>query len=130
MTLHIDSLLDRWFTSVVKTYFLREKNQKNFKMSSAAVVIVPINHNGSRHHLEIFYYFKDYGVVKVLCILRHRSIQLILGYSLARPIHVAGKGTGGMFLFLLILHFHSFSCFFPVSLWETTQNDPQELTCC
>ena len=65
--------------------------------------------------------------------------NLILGWT--RPaILVAGKGRGGMFLFLLFLHYHSFSSFFPVPLfrllyylfspflWETTQNDPQGLT--
>ena len=72
-------------------------------------------------------------------------VQLILAYSWARPaILVVGKGRGGMFLFLLFLHFHSCSSFFPVPLfhllyslfylfspflWETTQNDPQGLTC-
>ena len=82
---------------------------------------------------------------KVLCILHHRGVQLILAYSWARPaILVVGKGRGGMFLFLLFLHFHSCSSFFPVPLfhllyslfylfspflWETTQNDPQGLTC-
>ena len=51
---------------------------------------------------------------KVLCILRHRGVQLILVYSWARPdVLVAGKGRGGMFLFLLFLHFHSCSSFFP-----------------
>ena len=71
--------------------------------------------------------------------------QLILAYSWARPaILVVGKGRGGMFLFLLFLHFHSCSSFFPVPLfhllfylfylfspflWETTQNDPQGLKC-
>ena len=75
----------------------------------------------------------------------HWGVQLILAYSWARPaILVVGKGRGGMFLFLLFLHFHSCSSFFPVSLfhllyslfylfspflWETTQNDPQGLTC-
>ena len=84
-------------------------------------------------------------VAKVLCILRHRGVQLILAYSWARPaILVAGKGRGGMFLFLLFLRFHSCSSFFPVPLshllnylfylfspvlWEMTQNDPQGLTC-
>ena len=44
------------------------------------------------------------------CILRHWGIQLILAYGWARPaILVADKGKGGMFLFLLFLHFHSFS---------------------
>ena len=71
--------------------------------------------------------------------------QLILAYNWARPaILVADKGRGGMFLFLLFLHFHSRSSFFPVLLfylfyclfylfspfgWEMTQNDPQGLTC-
>ena len=85
------------------------------------------------------------GGAKVLCILHHRGVQLILAYSWARPaILVVGKGRGGMFLFLLFLHFHSCSSFLPVPLfhllyslfclfspflWETTQNDPQGLTC-
>ena len=85
------------------------------------------------------------GGAKVLCILHHWGVQLILACSWARPaILVVGKGRGGMFLFLLFLHFHSCSSFFPVPLfhllyslfylfspflWETTQNDPQGLTC-
>ena len=85
------------------------------------------------------------GGAKVSCILCHQGIQLILAYSWARPaILVVGKGRGGMFLFLLFLPFHSCSSFFPVPLfhlfyylfylfspflWETTQNDPQGLTC-
>ena len=85
------------------------------------------------------------GGAKVSCILCHRGVQLILAYSWARPaILVAGKGREVMFLFLLFLHFHSCSSFFPVPLfhlfcylfrlfspflWETTQNDPQGLTC-
>ena len=68
--------------------------------------------------------------------------HLILAYSWARSaILVAGKGRGGMFLFLLFLRFHFCSSFFPVPHfhllyylfspipWETTQNDPQGLTC-
>ena len=82
------------------------------------------------------------GVANMSCILRHRGIQLILADSWARPaILEAGKGRGGMFLFLLFLHFHSCSSFFSVFLfylfnylfspflWETTQNDPQGLPC-
>ena len=50
----------------------------------------------------------------VSCILRHRGVHLKLAYSWARPaILIAGKGRGGMFLFLLFLHFHSCSYFFP-----------------
>ena len=46
------------------------------------------------------------------------GVQLILAYSWARPATlVAGKGRGGMFLFLLFLHFHSCSSFFPVPLF-------------
>ena len=83
------------------------------------------------------------GGAKMSCILCHRGVQLILAYSWARPaILVAGKGREVMFLFLLFLHFHSCSSFFPVPLfhlfcylfclfspflWETTQNDPQGL---
>ena len=68
-----------------------------------------------------------------------------IGLQLGKPaILAAGKGRGGMFLFLLFLHFHSCSSFFPVPLfhlhyclfylfspflWETTQNDPQGLMC-
>ena len=87
----------------------------------------------------------EFGGAKVLCILHHWGVQLILAYSWARPaILVVGKGRGGMFLFLLFLHFLSYSSFFPVPLfhllyslfylfspflWETTQNDPQGLAC-
>ena len=47
-----------------------------------------------------------------------RVSHLILALSWARPaILVAGKGRGGMFLFLLFLHFHSCSSFFPVPLF-------------
>ena len=55
------------------------------------------------------------GGAKVSCTSGHRGVQLILAYSWARPaILVAGKGRRGMFLFLLFLHFHSCSSFFPV----------------
>ena len=80
-------------------------------------------------------------MAKVLCILLHWGVQLILAYSWARPtILVAGKGIGGMFLFLKFLHFHSCSSFIPVPLfhlpyylfspflWKMTQNDLQGLT--
>ena len=78
--------------------------------------------------------------MKVSCILRHQVVQLILAYSWARPaILVAGKSGGGIFLFLLFLHFHVCFSFFPIPLfhlyylfylfstflWEMTQNDPQ-----
>ena len=73
--------------------------------------------------------------------------QQINQYSWARSaILVAGtcKGRRRMFLSLLFLHNHSCSSFFPDPLfyllyylfcffspffWETTQNDPQGLTC-
>ena len=78
--------------------------------------------------LHSYNYWGWSGGAKVLCILHL----------------VVGKGRGGMFLFLLFLHFHSCSSFFPVPLfhllyslfylfspflWKTTQNDPQGLTC-
>ena len=97
------------------------------------------------HFVLVFFSPLVSGGAKVLCILHHWGVQLILAYSWARPaILVVGKGRGGMFLFLLFLHFHSCSSFFPVPLfhllyslfylfspflWETTQNDPQGLTC-
>ena len=60
-----------------------------------------------------------FGGAKVSCSLRHQGVQLILAYNWARPaILVAGKGKGGMFLFLLFLHFHSCSSFFPVPLFH------------
>ena len=118
---------------------------------------VPVHLNGCRDHCQMLascclvlawrhlISLGWLGGAKVLCILHHRGVQLILAYSWARPaILVAGKGRGGMFLFLLFLHFHSCSSFFPVPrfhllfylfylfspfLWETTQNDPQGLTC-
>ena len=68
-----------------------------------------------------FYYIKGgwSGGAKVLCTLQHWGVQLILAYSWARPaILVTGKGRGGMFLFLLFLHFHSCSAFFPVPLFH------------
>ena len=58
-------------------------------------------------------------LVRRCCILHHWGVQLILAYSWARPaILVVGKGRGGMFLFLLFLHFHSCSSFFPVPLFH------------
>ena len=55
------------------------------------------------------------GGAKGSCTSRHRGVQLILAYSWVRPaILVVGKGRRGMFLFLLFLHFHSCSSFFPV----------------
>ena len=96
-------------------------------------------------HCDLYFMFGWSGGAKVLCILHHWGVQLILAYSWARPaILVVGKGRGGMFLFLLFLHFHSCSSFFPVPLfhllyslfylfspflWEMTQNDPKGLTC-
>ena len=76
-------------------------------------------------------------MAKVSCILCHRGIQLILAHSWARlATLVAGKGRGGMFLFLLFLYFHSCASFLPVplfsspllslqSLYSLSQNDPQ-----
>ena len=58
--------------------------------------------------------------MKMPCILCHGRPTNI-GLSWARPaILVAGKGREGMFLFLLFLHFHSCSSFFPVPLISST----------
>ena len=86
---------------------------------------------GSGDHTSAFIRYSSYtnitesskwgwsGGAKVLCILHHWGVQLILAYSWARPaILVVGKGRGGMFLFLLSLHFHSCSSFFPVPLFH------------
>ena len=85
------------------------------------------------------------GVAKVSCILHHRGFQVILAYIWAMPaVLAAGKDRGGMFLFLVFLHFHSCSSFSPVLLfhllyylfylfspflWETSQNGQQGLMC-
>ena len=81
------------------------------------------------------------GVVCLASPGRPTDIGLQMGKA---SILAAGKGIGGMFLFPLFLHFHSFTSFSPVPLfhllyylfylsspflWDTTQNDPQELTC-
>ena len=86
----------------------------------------------------------DEGVVYLMSPGCLNDIDLQLGKAWYPCILVAGKGRGGMFLFLLFLHIHSCSSFSPVplfhllyylfyvfspSLWETTQNDPQGLTC-
>ena len=65
------------------------------------------------------YFWGWLGGAKVSYIFFHRGVQLILAYSWARPaILVAGKGREVMFLFLLFLHFHSCSSFFPVPLFH------------
>ena len=84
------------------------------------------------------------GAVYLTSLGRPTDIGLQLGKACYPCTNVVGKGRGGMFLFLLFLHFHSCSSFFPVPLfhllyslfylfspflWETTQNDPQGLTC-
>ena len=73
------------------------------------------------------------GEAKVSCILRHRGVELILAYSLARlAILEAGKSSY-FFCFFTLIHYYSFSFSFPFIsctisssspfLWETTQND-------
>ena len=83
------------------------------------------------------------GETKVSCILHHRGVQLILAYSWSGyAILAAGKGRERDVFISLFLLCHSVS-FLPYPsisspllyllyspfLWETTQNDPQELTC-
>ena len=62
------------------------------------------------------------GVATVSRILRQRGVHLILANSCwTRPaILVAGKGRGGMVLFLLFLYFHSCSSFFPITFISST----------
>ena len=119
----------------------REKLSLQYAVRLAAMLTLLILLLKSHFHHN----FGWLGGAKVSCIFCHRGVQLILAYSWARPaILVAGKGREVMFLFLLFLHFHSCSSFFPVPLfhlfcylfclfspflWETTQNDPQGLTC-
>ena len=126
-------VLSHPYSLQVKEIFVFPFHGENISVSSSTVQAFPGSFGGWS------------GGAKVLCILHHWGVQLILAYSWARPaILVVGKGRGGMFLFLLFLHFHSCSSFFPVPLfhllyslfylfspflWETTQNDPQGLTC-
>ena len=84
------------------------------------------------------------GEAKVLCLLHHWGVQLILTCSWARPaILAAGKGRGVegecfyFFCFFTVIHFpfssiplfHLLYYLSSPFLWETTQNDPQGLTC-
>ena len=55
---------------------------------------------------------------KVSGILRHWGVQLYWFPVGKASILLAGKGRRGMFLFLLFLHFHSCSSFFPVPLFH------------
>ena len=127
------------FVSLIYT----EKNpQTNRCLKRVFQIRLDISHELSAKHTV---HMGAVGWGKVSCILRHWVVQLILAYSWARPATlVAGKCRGGMFLLLLFLHFYSFSPFSPVPLflllyylfylsspflWETTQNDPQGLTC-
>ena len=88
--------------------------------------------------------YVDINAVKSEC---HRGIQLILAYSWARlAILVVGKGREEFFYCFCFFSFipvplsslslsfisSSISSISKVSsfLWETTQNDPQGLTCC
>ena len=61
--------------------------------------------------------------VRIQLMTIHWCVQLILAYSWARPaVFVAGKGRGGVFLFLQFLHFHSCSSFIPVPLFSGRQH--------
>ena len=128
--------------SAKATHIFSAKNIRIFCIESAKTV----NEMTLNDLVKLTMLWKGWsGGAKVSCILCHRGVQLILAYSWARPAIIeVGKGRGGMFLFLLFLPFHSCSSFFPVPLfhlfyylfylfspflWETTQNDPQGLTC-
>ena len=59
------------------------------------------------------------GEAKVSCSFCHRGAHLILAYSWAKHAVLAARnGRGGVLLFLLFLHFHSFSSFFPISFFH------------
>ena len=58
------------------------------------------------------------GEAKVSSISIHWGVQLRLVYSWAMPAILAAKGRGGILLFLLFLHCHSFSSFYPVPLFH------------
>ena len=76
-------------------------------------------------------------VAKVPCILHYWIVHLILAYSWARlAIIVAGKGSEECFYFFCFFpfipvpsDFHLLYYLFSPFLLETTQNDPQRLTC-
>ena len=58
------------------------------------------------------------GVVYLTSPGHPNDTGLQLGKLQAQPaIFIAGRGSGGMFLFLLFLHFHSCSSFFPVPIF-------------
>ena len=67
------------------------------------------------------------GEAKVFCSrFCHRGVQLILAYSWARPVVLAGgKITGVMLLFLLFVLFLSFPSSFPIPLFSS----PLSLLC-
>ena len=144
--------------SRIPTIYVFEQNKKKMYIPVNPVLLYKSGVQGGQNYKGVFSWWKSPGNntiaiqtfpmpggANVSCILHHRGVQLILAYSWARPaILVAGKGRGRNVLFLLFLHFHSCSSFFPVPLfhlfcdlfylfspflWETTQNDPQGLTC-
>ena len=77
------------------------------------------------------------GEAKVSCSFCHLGAQLILAYSWVRPaVFAEGKSREEMLLFLLFLLFISFTPLPYLSLsspkliilWESMQNNRQELT--
>ena len=92
---------------MVKSLKILLKNQESFKAESLYIA------SGTQDLPSLFKWWGWLGEARVSRILCHRGVQLILAYSWARlAILAAGKDRGGMFLFLLFLHCHSFS-FFP-----------------
>ena len=95
---------------------------RRHKMTHKYWCVVNPQHNKKFVHFNIWYTILIHtieggwsGGEKVSCTSGYQGVQLILAYSWARPaILVAGKGRRRMFLFLLFLHFHSCSSFFPV----------------
>ena len=110
--LMLPTLMQRYDKKIISFLIQFRGKLKFYRLSDAAFY----------ERINTIYQFIKWGWsggAKVLCILHHRGVQLILAYSWARPaILVVGKGRGGMFLFLLFLHFHSCSSFFPVPLFH------------
>ena len=92
----ICSLLDKDFCVVKKNKKKKKKNRKKKTSRSNMNFLIGVPNTWL-------------GEAKESCILHHRGVQVIFAYSWAKSaILAAGKGRGGMFLFLLFLHFHSY----------------------
>ena len=90
-------------------------------MLSVNDMSAPVGHFVSlfTHLLSLLSFMGVVGGGKGVVYLMSPGLQMRLGYNWARfAILAAYKGRGGMFLFLLFLHFHSFSSFSHVPLFD------------